>query len=66
MKANVGSVDKILRIVVGLILIGLSLFKPEVVGYWGYIGIIPLLTGLFNYCPVYALLGLSTKDKSSR
>jgi hypothetical protein len=64
MKTNVGSVDKILRIVVGLILIGLSVFKPGVIGYWGYIGIIPLLTGLFNFCPAYTLIGLSTKGKS--
>lgn len=65
MKTNVGSVDKILRIVVGLALIALSVFKPEVIGYWGYIGIIPLVTGLFNFCPAYTLLGLSTKGKSS-
>ncbi|MHB8921015.1 MAG: YgaP family membrane protein [Halothiobacillus sp.] len=63
MKTNVGSIDKILRIVVGLLLIGLAVF--HVIGWWGYIGIVPLLTGLFNFCPAYTLLGLNTKDKSA-
>ncbi|HQS02367.1 MAG: hypothetical protein B7Y07_08515 [Halothiobacillus sp. 24-54-40] len=63
MKTNVGSIDKILRILVGLILIGLAAF--HVIGVWGYIGIVPLLTGLFNFCPAYTLLGLNTKGKSA-
>ncbi|MBD3816449.1 MULTISPECIES: DUF2892 domain-containing protein [unclassified Halothiobacillus] len=65
MKTNVGSIDKILRIVVGLVLIALSVFNIGGIGYWGYIGIIPLLTGLFNFCPAYTLLGLNTKGKSA-
>jgi hypothetical protein len=63
MKTNVGSIDKILRILVGLILIGLAAF--HVIGVWGYIGIVPLLTGLFNFCPAYTLLKLNTKGKSA-
>jgi hypothetical protein len=63
MKTNVGSIDKILRILVGLILIGLAAF--HVIGVWGYIGIVPLLTGLFNFCPAYTLLGINTKGKSA-
>ncbi|HQT42659.1 MAG TPA: DUF2892 domain-containing protein [Halothiobacillus sp.] len=63
MKTNVGSIDKILRIGVGLVLIGLAVF--HVIGWWGYIGIVPLLTGLFNFCPAYTLLGLNTKGKSA-
>ena len=68
MKANVGGVDKILRIVVGLGLLSLILILQGDVRWWGLIGLIPLLTGLVNFCPLYALLGLNTcplKDKSA-
>ena len=58
MKANVGTVDRIVRIVVGLVLIGLSLMGT--IGVWGWIGIVPLLTGLFSFCPLYSVLGMST------
>ncbi|HZX15666.1 MAG TPA: DUF2892 domain-containing protein [Pseudomonas sp.] len=58
MKANVGTLDRSLRIAAGLILIGLSL--SGVIGLWGLIGIVPLATGLFRFCPVYPLLGIST------
>ena len=59
MKMNVGGIDKILRIVVGAALIGLTL--ANIIGVWGWIGIIPLATGLVGFCPLYPLLGLSTK-----
>lgn len=59
MTANVGMIDKWLRIVVGVVLIALALFG--VIGWWGLIGIIPLATGLFNFCPVYKLIGLNTR-----
>jgi hypothetical protein len=58
MNANVGTLDRSLRIAVGLILIGLSL--SGVVGLWGWIGIVPLATGIFRFCPAYPLLGIST------
>lgn len=58
MKANVGSVDRILRIVVGIILIALTLMGT--IGVWGWIGIVPLATGLFKFCPLYSMLGMST------
>ncbi|WP_067222256.1 YgaP family membrane protein [Marinomonas gallaica] len=58
MKANVGGLDKILRIVVGVLLIALAL--TGVIGAWGYIGVIPLATGVFNFCPLYTLLGINT------
>lgn len=58
MKTNVGGIDKVLRIVVGALLIVLALFG--VIGIWGFIGIIPLATGLFNFCPLYSLLGIHT------
>lgn len=58
MKTNVGGIDKVARIVVGAVLIGLAL--TGTVGTWGWIGIVPLATGLFNFCPLYPLLGIST------
>lgn len=58
MKTNIGSVDRILRIVVGLVLIGLA--ATETVGWWGWIGVVPLLTGVFRFCPAYTLLGINT------
>ncbi|GAB4089072.1 YgaP family membrane protein [Hydrogenophaga soli] len=58
MNKNVGGIDKILRIVVGVVLIALTVggFLPV----WGYIGIVPLATGLMGWCPLYPLLGLNT------
>ena len=58
MKMNVGNIDRILRIVIGLALIALA--ATSTVGVWGYIGIIPLLTGIFKFCPAYSLLGINT------
>ncbi|MDD5405207.1 MAG: DUF2892 domain-containing protein [Sulfuricella sp.] len=58
MKANVGGIDKILRIVAGAALIGLTL--SGVIGMWGWIGVIPLATGLMGWCPFYPLLGLNS------
>ncbi|WP_418789439.1 DUF2892 domain-containing protein, partial [Pediococcus acidilactici] len=56
MKANVGTIDRTLRIIVGLALIALSL--TGVIGVWGWIGVLPLATGIFRFCPAYALLGI--------
>ena len=58
MKTNVGGIDKILRIVIGIVLIALAAFG--VVGVWGWIGVVPLVTGLLGVCPAYSLLGAST------
>ena len=58
MKLNVGSIDRTLRIVGGLVLIGLA--ATGTVGVWGWIGVVPLLTGLVGFCPVYPLLGINT------
>jgi hypothetical protein len=58
LKTNVGSIDRIVRILVGLALIGLTLAGQ--IGLWGWLGVVPLATGLAGWCPPYALLGLST------
>ena len=55
---NVGGIDRILRIVVGLVLIALA--ATGTVGVWGYVGVVPLLTGLVGWCPPYALFGWNT------
>jgi len=58
MKLNVGGIDRILRIVVGLALIGATL--AGMIGVWGWIGIVPVLTGIFKFCPLYSVLGMNT------
>jgi Protein of unknown function (DUF2892) len=57
-KTNVGGIDRALRIVAGLTLLGLA--ATGVVGPWGWIGAVPLATGLLGTCPAYTLLGLNT------
>ncbi|WP_046114518.1 YgaP family membrane protein [Aquincola tertiaricarbonis] len=64
MRANVGGIDRILRITLGLALIALA--ATGTVGAWGYVGIVPVLTGLFRFCPVYPLLGFSSCPLSDR
>ena len=63
MTKNVGGVDKILRIVLGLVLIALVFVGPQTP--WGWIGLLPLLTGIFNFCPAYFPLKFSTAKKEN-
>lgn len=58
MKANVGGMDRILRIVAGLALIGLTL--TGTIGVWGWIGVVLLATSAVGFCPLYPLLGINT------
>lgn len=58
MNKNVGSLDRMLRIAVGLGLISLVFVGPQTP--WGWIGVVPLLTALVGYCPAYSLFGLRT------
>ncbi len=63
MTANVGMIDRVIRVVVGILLIAfaLRLGFPETGWNWvGWIGVVPILTAIFGYCPAYSLLGLST------
>ena len=55
---NVGNIDRLLRIVLGLILISLVFVGPQT--DWGWLGIIPLATGLLRTCPAYSIFGLNT------
>lgn len=58
MKANAGKIDRTIRVVVGLILLALVVVGPKTL--WGLIGLVPLLTGLVGFCPLYRLIGLNT------
>jgi ABC-type polysaccharide/polyol phosphate export permease len=61
MIRNVGGFDRILRIVIGLILVAIVFFGPKTP--WGWLGLIPLITGLVSSCPAYSILGVSTCAK---
>jgi Protein of unknown function (DUF2892) len=57
MSTNVGTVDRALRVIAGLVLLALAVFGGQ---WWGWIGVVPLLTALVGFCPAYRLIGLST------
>lgn len=58
MKMNAGGIDRALRVIAGLVLIALTLMGT--IGVWGWIGVVPLLTGLIGFCPAYTILGVNT------
>ncbi len=61
MNKNEGSVDRVLRIVLGLALLAYALLKPDApYAVWGWIGVIPLVTGLIGWCPIYRIFGIKT------
>ncbi len=62
LKQNEGNIDRILRVTLGAVLISMVFFGPQT--SWGWVGLVPLLTGLVGSCPVYSILGLSTLKKS--
>jgi hypothetical protein len=62
MEKNVGGVDRILRIIVGLGLISLVFVGPQTP--WGWIGVIPLFSAIVGFCPAYRLIGLSTCSRA--
>ena len=58
MSTNVGSIDRIARVLIGVLL--LTLTAMGTIGAWGWIGIVPIATAAFSFCPLYTLLGVST------
>lgn len=64
MQKNEGTLDRALRVVAGLTLIGLA--ATNVVGPWGYVGIVPLITGAVGMCPLYSLLRINTCSLNRR
>lgn len=61
MTKNIGSPERLIRIIIGLVLIAIVFVGPKTV--WGWIGVVPLLTGLVGWCPPYQLLGINTCAK---
>ncbi|MDE3165666.1 MAG: DUF2892 domain-containing protein [Acidobacteriota bacterium] len=58
MTKNEGMADRLIRVVIGAALLSLVFLGPQTA--WGYVGLVPLLTGAIGYCPAYKLIGLST------
>jgi hypothetical protein len=58
MKTNEASWDRIVRVIAGIVLIGLA--ATQTVGWWGWLGVIPLVTGAIGWCPLYAIVGKGT------
>jgi hypothetical protein len=61
MTINEGNVDRIVRVVAGLVILSLAFVGPK--SAWGYIGLLPIVTGLVGVCPAYSLLGINTRGK---
>jgi hypothetical protein len=60
MTANVGSADKIIRIVLGLVILVVGYLNQS---WWGLVGLVPIITAFVGFCPAYGLVGISTKTK---
>jgi hypothetical protein len=58
MKTNEGAIDRVLRVIVGAGILSLAFIGPQTP--WAYLGLVPLLTGLVGFCPLYAVLGINT------
>lgn len=58
MSRNEGNIDRVLRVILGLVLLSLVFVGPQ--SWWGLIGLVPLVTGLIGTCPIYSILGIST------
>lgn len=67
MTTNVGTLDRVLRIIAGiaLVAVALGLFGPAYQTIWGWVGLVPLATGLAGWCPLYKALGLKTCKPTS-
>lgn len=63
MKTNIGSIDRTLRYIAGLIILGAGLYFKS---WWGFVGLVPTLTGTFRFCPLYLPFGLSTCSREKK
>jgi len=63
MQQNVGSTDKVIRVVIGLVLLSLVFFVKGSIRWLGLIGLVPIFTAFVGWCPAYSLIGLSTSSK---
>ena len=62
--ANEGTVDRVVRVIAGVVLLSLVFVGPATP--WGWIGVVPLLTGIVGFCPLYRLVGLDTRSAAQR
>lgn len=60
MKKNVGSVDKIIRLILAVVFFSLFFILDGNARYWALVGFVPLITGLFNFCPIWTIFGINT------
>ena len=60
-QLNVGNIDRVLRILIGIMLVGFA--ARGTIGAWGYAGVVPVLTGMAAFCPIYKLLGIRTTSR---
>lgn len=58
METNEGKLDRVIRVILGLVLLSLVVVGPQTL--WGLVGIVPLMTGIAGFCPLYKLIGLKT------
>ncbi len=63
MKTNIGSIDRALRIIVGLAVLGAGFYFKS---WWGLVGLVPLLTALVRFCPLYPIVGISTCKRDQK
>jgi hypothetical protein len=64
MKKNIGTLERIVRVMLGAVILSLAFLGPE--SPWAYLGIVPLLTGIVGWCPPYALLGIGTSPRAPK
>lgn len=62
MKPNMGSADRIIRLIAGVVIIGIGIYQAS---WWGVVGVVPLITASIGWCPAYTPLGISTKSATS-
>jgi hypothetical protein len=64
MRKNIGRIERIVRVVLGIVVVSLAFVGPR--SSWAFLGIIPIVSGLIGYCPPYALLGIDTTSPAQR
>lgn len=63
MKTNIGYTDKIIRYIIGIILLSMLLFISGNAKYWGLLGLVPIITAAIGFCPLYTIFGINTAKK---
>ena len=63
MSVNIGTIERVVRVILGVAILSLTVIGPQ--SPWAYLGIIPILTGLSGWCPLYSVFGISTRKKTA-